>query len=322
MLTKTITATTTPQAAGRRTRLAGYAFALCAGAIWGTTGPLSTAIYAEGGQLNAWTIGFWRILLATLGFIVYGFFARDLFRVDRRGLLLVGVVGGLLVAIFEVAFQFAIAGLGIAPAVVLLYTAPVAVAFLAHAILGEKLTMLRVLLAVVVLVGVTLSVNGKVETDAALAEGTSPETVARWLALAAGILTAASFAGTTILARFAVPRYGVAKVLFLEIAGGTVILALLLPLLGHAPRLPASVAGWIYIAALGIGSVLAANFFFFAAVKRIDAAPTAVAASIEPFVGAMLALLLFDQQLHWFGWLGLAMVIAGVAGGAGEEVSD
>ena len=71
--------------------MAGYAFALCAGAIWGTTGPLSTALYAEGAQLTA--VGFWRILLATAGFVVYGLFARDLFKVDKRGFLLVGVVG-------------------------------------------------------------------------------------------------------------------------------------------------------------------------------------------------------------------------------------
>ncbi len=65
--------------------------------------------------------------------------------------------------------------------------------------------------------------------------------------------------------------------------------------------------------------MLAANFFFFAAVKRIDAAPTAVAASVEPLVGALLALLLFGQQLLWFGWLGLALVVAGVGGGYKEE---
>ena len=63
-----------------------------------------------------------------------------------------------------------------------------------------------------------------------------------------------------------------------------------------------------------------ALFFFFGAVKRIDAAPTAVAASIEPLVGAILALLLFGQQLMWYGWIGLALVVAGVAGGYAEEI--
>src|SRR5438477_1064151 len=122
----------------RSYRLMGYAFALCAGTIWGTTGPLSTALYAESAQITA--VGFWRICLATLGFLVYGLFARDLFNVDKRGVLLVGLLGGALVAIFEVAYQYAIAGVGVAPAAALLYTAPVIVAVLAHFLLKELLT--------------------------------------------------------------------------------------------------------------------------------------------------------------------------------------
>jgi DME family drug/metabolite transporter len=299
---------------GRRTRIAGYAFGLCAGAIWGTTGPLSTALYAEGAQLTS--VGFWRVFLATLGFAAYGLVARDLFRIDRRGLLLVGLVGGALVALFEVAFQYGIAGVGVAPAVALLYIAPVAVAFLAHAMLGEALTRVRVLLAVVVMVGVALTVNGTVAGAAGEAATTS---TTRLAGIIGGLFAATSYAGTTILARFAVPQYGVAKVLFFELVGGTLILALLLPAMGHSPVAPTTVAGWLYIAALGIGSVLAANFFFFAAVKRIDAAPTAVAASIEPWVGALLALFLFHQRLYWFGWLGLVLIFVGVAGGYKEE---
>jgi DME family drug/metabolite transporter len=136
-----------------------------------------------------------------------------------------------------------------------------------------------------------------------------------------GLLAAVSYTGTTLLARYAVPRYGATRVLFYELLGGTLILALLVPFLSGPFVPPATAAGWAYIAALGVGSVLAANFFFFAAVKRIDAAPTAVAASVEPLVGALLALLLFGQQLLWFGWLGLALVVAGVGGGYKEETA-
>ncbi len=107
--------TSAPRARNGRARIAGYLFALSAGALWGTTGPLSTALYAEGTQLTS--VGFWRVLLAVLGFVLYGLWRRDLFRLDRAGLLVVGLLGGALVAIFEVAYQYAIAGVGVAPAV-------------------------------------------------------------------------------------------------------------------------------------------------------------------------------------------------------------
>jgi drug/metabolite transporter (DMT)-like permease len=290
-----------------RTVLLGYLFALCAGTLWGTTGPLSTALYGEGALVT--DVGFWRVLLATLGFVAYGLFRPSLFRIDRRGLLLVGLAGGSLVALFEVAYQYAIAGVGVAGAATLLYTAPVLVAVLAWALLGERLTAARVLLALVVLVGVAMTVTGHASGGADL-----PTAQSRVVGILGGLLSAASFAGSTILARWAVPRYGAVRTLFWELAGGSLVLALLLPLVtGSTPAPAASLAGWVYIAALGLGAVLAANFFFFAGVRRIDAAPAAVAASIEPVVGALLALFLFGQGLTPLGWLGLALVVGGVS---------
>ncbi len=67
------------------------------------------------------------------------------------------------------------------------------------------------------------------------------------------------------------------------------------------------------------GTVIAANVLFFNAAKRIDAAPTAVAATIEPVVGALLAFTLLGQRLTTLGVIGLLMVVAGVAGGYVEE---
>jgi len=40
-----------------------------------------------------------------------------------------------------------------------------------------------------------------------------------------------------------------------------------------------------------------------------------VAATIEPVVGALLAFLLLSQGLTLVGWVGLVMVVGGVAGG-------
>jgi drug/metabolite transporter (DMT)-like permease len=294
----------------RRTRIIGYACGLGAGAVWGTTGPLSTALYAEGAAISA--VGFWRLLLAVLGFTIYGFFVRDLFRIDRRGIWLIVVLGGALVALFEVPFQYAIAGLGVAPAVALLYTAPVTVAIAGHFILKEKLTMVRIALAVGVMIGVWLTVNGE-------AADPSQPTASRIAGILGGLIAAASYASTAILARYVVPRYGSKKMLYWELVGGLIFLAILLPMFGKTPHAPREIAAWGYVAALGIGAVVAANFLFFAAMKRIDAAPASVAASVEPLVGALLSLLLFNQQLRWFGWLGLLTVVGGVAGGYAEE---
>ncbi len=63
---------------------------------------------------------------------------------------------------------------------------------------------------------------------------------------------------------------------------------------------------------LAVGAIIAANFLFFGAVRRIDAAPASVAATIEPVVGTVLALVLFGQNLSPTGWIGLGIVVASV----------
>jgi drug/metabolite transporter (DMT)-like permease len=294
--------------------IAGYLFGMAAGAIWGTTGPLSTALYTQGAALTG--IGFWRIFLGTLILAIWGLTRPRFFDMDRRGLILLGGLGGLLVALFEVAYQFGIAGAGVAGAAALLYLAPVAIAILAKPILGERLTAARLALAVVVMAGAWLTVRGGHP-----GLGGVPIT-SLVVGVSGGLLAAASYAGTTLLARWAVPKYGTLRVLFWEIAGGSLILAILLPIAGQAPTPPPTLSGWLFVLALVAGPVLGANFLFFAAVKRIDAAPTAVAATAEPVVGALLALLLFDQRLEPLGWVGLALVIGGVAAGYLREARE
>jgi drug/metabolite transporter (DMT)-like permease len=297
-----------------RRHVAGYLFGLAAGAVWGTTGPLSTAVYTEGGALTG--IGFWRILFGTIVLAAYGLFAGGLFRMDRRGYLWVGALGGFFFALFEIAYQFGIAGAGVAGASALLYLAPVMVALVARPILGERLTLLRLVLASVVMVGAWLTVRsghpglGGVPITS-LAAG-----------VAGGVGAAVSFAGSTVLQRWAVPRYGMLRVLFWQLVGGTVILGIVVPAAGQPLTPPPTLDGWLYVLALTAGTVLGANYLFMAAVKRIDAAPTSVAATVEPVVGALLALALFDQRLEPLGWLGLAMVVGGVAGGYLQEAKE
>jgi len=296
---------------GRRTRIIGYLCALGAGATWGTTGPLSTGLYA---LMPATSIGFWRVLIGTVVLAVWGLlFRRDLFRADARGWLLVFLGGGALVALFEIAYQFAIAGAGVAGAAAMLYTAPVIVAVLARVILKEALTPLRVALALIVMAGVALTVTGGSNAGAEAAR------TGIAAGIAGGLLSALSYAFTTLMARYAVRRYGVVRVLFLEALGGVLITGLVLTVWGRPPALPPSPAAWRGLLGLAAGSVLAANFLFFAAVKRIEAAPAAVAATIEPVVGALLAFLLFSQHLTPLGVIGLLMVVGGVATGYLKE---
>src|SRR2546426_7068019 len=198
------------QSTPRASRLAGYLFALAAGAIWGTTGPLSTALYRAGEAITG--IGFWRLVIGLFGFLAYGLFRPQLFRIDRKAWLLVGLGGGALVALFEVAYQFGIAGTGVAGAAALLYIAPVLVAILAKPLLGEQLTARRIVLAVVVMAGAALTVQGG-SHGAGTAAVPLPSLIE---GVAGGVLALLSLARTALLARYAVPPCGAPQGLFLQ----------------------------------------------------------------------------------------------------------
>lgn len=301
----------------RTSRLVGYLCALGAGAVWGTTGPLATALYAEGQAITG--IGFWRLLLGTAGLALWALLLRrDVFRIDRRGLLLIGGLGGAMVALFELAYYFGIAGAGVAGAAALLYTAPVMVALVAKPLLGERLTPLRFALAVAVMIGAAMTVMGR-QDGVAPSDAALPTVL---VGVIGGVLAAVSYATTTVLARWIVPRYGSYRMLFWEALGGLVILGIILPLAGHAPAPPPTLTGWIYIVALAAGGVVLANFLFFAGVRRIEATPTAVAATIEPVAATLLAFALLDQRLAALGWIGLILVVGGVAAGYLKEGSE
>src|SRR3989454_8682608 len=100
--------TTAPQQATSHTsRVAGYLLALAAGATSGTTGPLSTGLYR---LMPATSIGFWRVVLGTGCFALLGLpLPRELFRGGARGWVLVGVGGGVPLAVFWIACHVAVA---------------------------------------------------------------------------------------------------------------------------------------------------------------------------------------------------------------------
>jgi len=139
---------TTPLTSGRTSRLTGYLLALAAGATWGTTGPSRPGCTGSCPHEHRILAGAARYRLpSALGTHLP---SRAVPRRSRR-LAARGLGGGCLVALFEVAYQYAIAGAGVAGAAAMLYTAPVIVAVLARLVLKEALTPVRLVLALLVM---------------------------------------------------------------------------------------------------------------------------------------------------------------------------
>lgn len=289
--------------AGRRDAVLGYLEVLAAASLWGSSGIFSVFLFREG--MTPESVALLRPVVGLVFLLGLVAFRRpSALRPGARGLLFLAGVGGGLTAVFQLAYQMAIEEVGVPTTVALLYLAPALVVAVSGPLLGEWPTRRRVVLAAVSVVGVWLTVLGARGVDVRL----GPEGIA-W-----GITAGAGYAGYTLFGRHASRRHGSLATVFWSTAGACILLALALPAMGLAPDLPPSMPAWLLLVAFGLFTIALASFLFYDALGRIEAGRASISSTLEPVVAALLAAWLVDQRLTASGWVGLLLVVAGVAG--------
>ena len=291
------------ESAPSRGRLLGYFQAIAAASLWGSSGIFAVNLFRMGVPPESVAL-----LRPVVGVVVlllfYAARSPKTVRIDGRGFLIVGLGGGALIGLFQIAYQLSTDAVGVPTTVALLYLAPPFVVATSGPLLGEWPTRTRVLLALVTLAGIWLSVLGAEEVVAEF--GTT--------GLIWGVLAGLGYGGYTLFGRYAVPVYGTSTTVLYSTVGSCLLLAAVLPALSGPPVLPATSEAWALLAVFGIVTIALAHTLFFDALARIEASRVSIAASIEPVVAALLATLLVSQGLSAVGWLGIGLVVAGVVG--------
>ncbi len=281
----------------------GYLEAVLAAALWGSSGIFSVHLFRMGVSLA--TVALWRPLLGLVFLAAYfGLVRRRALRIGWGGFAFLAGAGGVIVAIFQIAYQGSIDAVGVPSTVALLYLAPAIVVAAGGPLLGEWPSARRVALAILVVGGVWLSVLGA--DDVRPMFGT--------VGIGWGVASAVTYASYTLFGRFAAPRWGTAPTLIYSTAGGCLLLAIALPFLPLGPVLPSGASAWGLLTLFALVTLTLAELLFFDALRWIEASRASIAATAEPVVAALLATVLLAQGLHPIGWLGLALVVAGVAG--------
>lgn len=283
--------------------LRGYVEAVVAAALWGSSGIFSVYLFRMGVTPQAVALirpalGLVFLLLAV------GVTRPSSLRISWRGFAVLFLAGGAAVGVFQVAYQLSVDAVGVPSTVALLYVAPAIVVALSGPLLGEWPTLARVGLAAVAVVGVWLSILG----------ARNVQTTFGTVGVGWGLAAAASYAGYVLIGRYAAPRWGSMATVVYSTAGACLLLAVLLPFTPVPVTLPEAAAPWILLAVFGVLTVTVAQFLFFDALRFVDASRAAVSATAEPLVAALLATTLLNQGLDPLGWVGLALVVAGVAG--------
>lgn len=287
----------------RRGRLLGYFEAVAAACLWGSSGIFAVHLFRLGVTPESVAV-----LRPAVG-VLFLFGGAALLRprallVDGRGLAVLALGGGTAIGIFQLAYQLSTDAVGVPSTVALLYLAPAFVTAASGPLLGEWPGRHRVALVVLTVSGVWLSVLGAEEVASTFGS----------TGLAWGALAGASYATYTVFGRWATPRYGSLTTVLYATAGACAVLVLVLPLLSLDVAPPTEPRPWLLLLAFGALTIAVAQLLFFDALGRIEASGASVATAAEPAVAAVLATVMLSQGLRPLGWVGVALIVAGVVG--------
>jgi DME family drug/metabolite transporter len=280
--------------------LRGLLLIALAAVSWGTTGSVSTILAATAGAqpllIGAARMAVAAALLLPAARLVGG--PLVIARGDRLRCLATGAC----MAGYQAAYFTAVTASGIAvTALVAICSAPLLIALLAAALLGERLTGRTA-------AALALGVGGTALLVATPGAAAGPRPLAGvLLALVAGlayalyvIVTKASLAASAPLP--------------LTAATFTVAAALMAPALAWTEAPLRQVAlGWPWLLYLGAVATAAAYAAYARGLGQVPATAAGVVTLVEPLTATLLGVLLFGERLGAPGALGAALLLAGLA---------
>ena len=275
---------------------------LAAATLWGTSGLFSVWLFREG--VGPVDVALFRPLIAAVALALWATIRDRNALWPGRDLAVLWLVGGGVTAVFQLGYQLSTEAVGVPATVGMLYLAPLIVMAVGIPLLGERATRSQVGFGILAVVGVWGVVVGARGADVML----SPAGIA-W-----GLTTAAGYAGYTLFGRWAAARWSPLTTVLHSQVGATLLLAVVVPLLWGPVSWPRELDAAAMLTTYGLLTDAVAVLLFYDAMRRIPAAKAAVTATIEPVVAAVLAGVVLGQTLTAWGWLGLVLVVGGVAG--------
>ena len=137
----------------------GYICVVLAAVMWGSSGTAGKALF--NGGMTPFELVQIRVTVSTLILaLVFAVCFRPLFRVRARDLLYFLLLGGVIMALVQVTYFFAISKIQVAAAIFLQYLAPVMIAFFSILFWKEAFTLTKFLALLFSLAGCYLIVGG------------------------------------------------------------------------------------------------------------------------------------------------------------------
>ncbi len=289
----------------------GYLIGLTATLLLSFTGILISYL-SRTYQLPSLVLAFWRDCFVVLGLVVFfGLFSRGRFQL-RRSHWSFFLLYGLSLSLFNSMWTFSVQFNGAAIATVLAFSSPAMTAVLAHFILHEQITRIKLLSIALSLPGIIL-VSGAADP-------------AEWQVNAAGIafglLTGFTFACYNMLGKTSSNKaidpwttmlYGFSSaVVFLFLFNVGLNLAGGQAALGNFLWLGTSVPGWATLLFLGLGPTIGGFGLYLVSLGYLPATVANLIGALEPAFTAIWAYLLLHEGMTVVQVIGSLLVFASV----------
>lgn len=277
----------------------GLLLIVLAAIMWGTTGVATRTVFAIS-DTSPLSVAFCRLAfsLPALGIASASLLGRTQLRVKRPHLLVMVVIGVML-ALYQAFFFAALQHVGVAVAtLVTLCAAPVLVAVLSAILLRERPSR-RVLLALAAALAGTLLLASPNDTA-----GLGADTLTGVL-LALG--SAFGYALVALLTRSVAREYHSLQTVTVGFTVGTLVL--LPAMLADGPKLDFPPLGWTIVVYLGLVPTALGYAIFTRGMRTTSATVASTATLVEPLTATLLAWLLFDERIGPLGLIGAGLLL-------------
>jgi drug/metabolite transporter, DME family len=281
-------------------RRLGLLFVALSALVWGSLGVTTKGVFNVAAT-NAYSVTLLRALVAlsaslAICVLVLG---KATFRI-ARGDLGIMVCAGLLMALNQVAFVFALTFANVTIAtLVTLCTIPVCAALLSRALLGEALQSSTLLALVSAIVGVALLVG----FDRLADKGAST-----WIGVGLALLSATSFGLIQVCGRVLANRYHPMQMLSVSFLVAALTLLPITLANGFVTTYP--LTGWLLLAHLGLGISVLGYALLVLGLRTTPVTTAAIVSLLEPLTSTILAWLLLGERLGAVGLLGTALLLS------------
>ncbi|MCJ7809279.1 MAG: EamA family transporter [Desulfobulbaceae bacterium] len=278
----------------------GYLCVAAAAVMWASSGTAGKALFTGG--MTPFELVQIRVTVSTvLLAIVFGIWFRPLFRIRPRDLWYFFLLGGVVMALVQVTYFYAISKIQVAAAIFLQYLAPVMVAFFSICFWKECLTPTKIGALLLSLGGCYLVVGGYSLQLLKMNQ----------LGILAGLSSALCFAVYTLVGERGMHRYSPWTILFYSFLFATITWHTFYPPFQYLRADFTTVQwGWIFYVSI-VGTVLPFGLFF-VGVNYVRSTRASITATLEPISAGLFAYLFLGESLQPLQIAGGAMVVVAI----------